>query len=52
MQQDHSTSLKKSIEFFISHVTQKIHFKNELFETSIRTTDLLLKIKKNVKKNE
>ena len=52
MQQDHSTSLKKSIEFFISHVTQKIPFKNELFETSIRTTDLLLKIKKVVKKNE
>jgi len=52
MQQDHSTSLKKSIEFFISHVTQKIPFKNELFETSIGTTDLLLKIKKDVKKNE
>lgn len=48
MQQDYNTSLKKSIEFFISHVRQKIPFKRELFETSLKTTNLIFKIKKDI----
>ena len=51
MQQDYDISLKKSLEFFISHVRQKIPFKKELFETSLKTTNLIFKIKKDSQKN-
>ena len=50
MKKDYSLSLKKSLEFFISHVLDGKSLDEKLFQTSLDTTDLILKLRN--KKNE
>ena len=46
MQDDYSLSLKNSFDFFISHVLDKKEFDMLLYETSMKTTQLILELKK------
>ncbi len=45
MTEDYSLSLKKSFDFFISHVFEKRKIDEVFFETSLNTTDLILKLR-------
>ena len=46
MQDDYSLSLKNSFDFFISHVLDKKELDMLLYETSMKTTQLILELKK------
>jgi len=46
MQDDYSLSLKNSFDFFISHVLDKKELDILLYETSMKTTQLILELKK------
>ena len=46
MQNDYSLSLKNSFDFFISHVLDKKELDLSLYETSMKTTQLILELRK------
>ena len=45
MQKDYNSSLKNSFDFFISNVLHKKQFDSSLYETSLKTTQLILELR-------